>query len=482
MFYLNPKRLIKVIGIAIVLFLILFGIDKYVYLHGVKTPPSSFIILWLAVILFYGKISGAIERLGQPSVLGELIMGGILGNIALLGIHFMQPVKTDPTIDFLMQLGTIILFFQAGLATDLRNIRSFFWKALGLAIIGLTLSVGIFYFTLPFFIKDIPPIVILYLALTLAPTGVGETARILQDLGKLKLKSSQLIISAGALDNIICFIIQAVLIAFIRDSTIHFTQTGILTAEVLGLILAIILFGVLILPFAVKFLAGIYSERSLKFALTFGIALFAAYFAQSIGVSPVIGAFWAGVAINPNYFTFFKYSPLLTQIESMLSMKMLLMKKTGESTKTIKQAEIQDLESMFTTPAFLLVSIFFVVTGMSIDLKMLISPQFLLAAIFFTLLAFGAKILAAFIIEKRVKSITGIGMSPKGVPTLVFAEIGRRIGILTPELVSLIVFIVMMTTLIAPIIMTRLFKKMKIDQPNMVTAKKMGYLTIPVKG
>ena len=137
---------------------------------------------------------------------------------------------------------------------------------------------------------------------------------------------------------------------------------------------------------------------------------------------------------------------------------------------------------MFTTPAFLLVSIFFVVTGMSIDIKILLNPQYLFAAIFFTLLAFAAKTFGALIVEKRVKSITGIGMSPKGVPTLVFAEIGRRIGILTPELVSLIVFIVMMTTLVAPIIMTRLFKKMKIDQPNIVTAKSMRYLTVPVKG
>lgn len=461
MFNFTPRQVIRIACIAIVLFLILFGLDKYVSSYGINVPSSSLIILWLAVILFYGKISGAIERIGMPSVLGELIMGAILGNIALVGIHFLDPVKTDPTINFLMLLGTIILFFQAGLAINLSSLGSFFWKALGLAILGLIFSICAFYYALPLFVKDLSPMVILYMALTLSPTGAGVTARIFQDLGKLKSKSSQLIISSGALDNIICFIMQAILVAFIYDKTIHYEQTGLFIVKVLGLILAIILLGRFILPFTVKFLAGIYSERSLEFAFAFGMGLFAAYFAQSIGISPVIGALLVGIVIAPDYFALFKDSAVLTQIENMISAKKLFWAKAEKSANPLKQIQAQDFENMFTTPAFLLVSVFFVVTGMKLDLKMFIEPQYIMAAIFFTVIAFATKMLGSLIVERRVRSITGIGMSPRGVTTLVFAGMGQSAGILTPDLVSLIVMIVMMTTFIAPIIITQMNRVVK---------------------
>ena len=70
---------------------------------------AALTFLWIAIILFLAKISSLVERFGQPSVLGELLLGVFLGNLALVGIHFFVPITGNETIAFLAKLGVVIL-------------------------------------------------------------------------------------------------------------------------------------------------------------------------------------------------------------------------------------------------------------------------------------------------------------------------------------------------------------------------------------
>src|SRR3989344_5357779 len=99
---------------------------------GVETTAGhgiSYTILWIALILLAAKFGGLVERFGQPSVLGELVVGVILGNIVLLGLDVFEPIKADGIISFLAELGVIILLFQIGLESNIQKMKSVGIKA-----------------------------------------------------------------------------------------------------------------------------------------------------------------------------------------------------------------------------------------------------------------------------------------------------------------------------------------------------------------
>src|SRR5262249_45066191 len=81
-----------------------------------NVDPIASVVLLLAVILLGAKLGGDLAtRLGQPAVLGELVAGVVLGNLHLLGISALEPIKSDPAIDMLSRIGVIILLFEVGL-------------------------------------------------------------------------------------------------------------------------------------------------------------------------------------------------------------------------------------------------------------------------------------------------------------------------------------------------------------------------------
>jgi Kef-type K+ transport system membrane component KefB len=89
--------------------------------------------LWIAVVLIAAKLSSLVERFGQLSVLGELVIGVVLGNLALLGVHIFDPLKHDAIIAFLAELGVFILLFQIGLESNVKDMAKvgvrFRWPA-----------------------------------------------------------------------------------------------------------------------------------------------------------------------------------------------------------------------------------------------------------------------------------------------------------------------------------------------------------------
>ncbi len=94
-------------------------------------------LFWIAVVLIVAKVSGLIEKFGQPSVLGELIVGVVLGNLYLLGFHFFEPIKTNTYFPFLAELGVVILLFQVGLESNISQMKKVGIRAFLVATIGV---------------------------------------------------------------------------------------------------------------------------------------------------------------------------------------------------------------------------------------------------------------------------------------------------------------------------------------------------------
>src|SRR6188474_1822576 len=108
-------------------------VDRVRIMHPVATVALS-----LAVILVVAKLAGDLAtRLGQPAVLGELVGGVVLGNLSLAGFHALEPMKTDPSIAMLAEIGVLLLLFEVGLESTVRQMMRVGGSSLAVAVLGV---------------------------------------------------------------------------------------------------------------------------------------------------------------------------------------------------------------------------------------------------------------------------------------------------------------------------------------------------------
>ena len=98
---------------------------------------SSLVFLWIPVLLLAAAFSRLVERIRQPAVLGELLVGVLLGNLAFLGIHFFEWMKYDPVVTTFTSIGIVILLFQIGLESNIKNLLRVGRRAAAVATIGV---------------------------------------------------------------------------------------------------------------------------------------------------------------------------------------------------------------------------------------------------------------------------------------------------------------------------------------------------------
>jgi len=106
--------------------------------NGGHADPVASVALWLVVILLAAKFGGDLAaRIGQPSVLGELVAGVLLGNLALTGFSQLEPIKSDPFIDMFARIGVLVLLFEVGLESTVGQMLKVGWSSLVVAILGV---------------------------------------------------------------------------------------------------------------------------------------------------------------------------------------------------------------------------------------------------------------------------------------------------------------------------------------------------------
>jgi Kef-type K+ transport system membrane component KefB len=164
----------------------------------------------LVVMLGTAKVLGALaQRIGQPAVLGELVAGVVLGR-SVLGL--VEP-QTD-VLHLFAELGVIILLFEIGLETHLRQLLQVGGAATVVALVGVVLPFALGYAVC--WMVGLKPLVAVVAGATLTATSVGITARVLADLNRLQEPESQIILGAAVLDDVIGLVILAVVTGSIR--------------------------------------------------------------------------------------------------------------------------------------------------------------------------------------------------------------------------------------------------------------------------
>jgi len=422
--------------------------------HG----AGPIVFLWIALLLLLAKISGLIEKFGQPSVLGELVMGVILGNLALAGIHFFEPIKADPIINFLAEFGVVILLFQIGLESDIHKMQKVGVRALLVAAIGVVAPFVLgTYIVGPWLMPGLSMTTYLFLGAALTATSVGITARVFRDLGKLRTPEARIVLGAAVIDDVLGLIILAVVSALAVGTAVSVGLVGGIVAKAIGFLLGAIVLGQMFAPQISRLFSKISTGTGMKFTIAVSFGLIFAYLAHAIGLAPIVGAFAAGLVLDPVHFRFFRNPTIVRRLRKV--MKGAEPATRDRISRVLTSYSRHHVEDLLEPLSYLLVPLFFLVTGMQVDLTTLFNPSVLLVALGITAVALVGKVAAGLAAGNVRKWIVGWGMVPRGEVGLIFATIGKGLGVIPDEVFSVIIIMVILTTLLPPPILTYLLKR-----------------------
>jgi Na+:H+ antiporter len=395
------------------------------------------VLIGVAVMLVTAKLGGELfERMGQSSVLGELFAGVLLGNLVIFGFTRVEPLKTNETVAALAELGVIILLFEVGLESDLRQMIQVGWSSLLVASLGVIAPFLLGWGVSAYFLPDAARLTHIFIGATLCATSVGITARVFRDLGKLATREARIILGAAVIDDVFGLLILAVVAGAISAAatggTLSGMEIGWIALKSFAFLIAAIAIGLLLMPRMLRG-AGRFESRGVLLTLAISFCLFLSWAAVEVGLAPIVGAFAAGLILDEVH-----YQPTGGRVE-------------------------RDLNDLLQPVSTVLVPIFFVLMGLKVDLRLFARVDILGFALVLTLAAIiGKQICAVGVVERGVNRLAiGLGMIPRGEVGLIFAGIGASLmlpsasGVNEPVVNSAtfgaVVIMVIITTLITPL-------------------------------
>jgi len=184
-----------------------------------------------------------------------------------------------------------------------------------------------------------------------------------------------------------------------------------------------------------------------------------AWLAHAIGLAPIIGAFAAGLLFEPVFLREFETPKLVQEIEQVLP-EGYSPAQQERIRKVLERNTSHQHEHMLEPIGYFFVPVFFVLTGMQVDLSVLADPMVVAVALGITAAAVAGKLVAGFAAGKGTNPwVVGWGMVPRGEVGLIFAMVGKKLGVMSEEMFSVIVIMVIMTTLLTPPILTLLLRR-----------------------
>jgi Kef-type K+ transport system membrane component KefB len=408
----------------------------------------SGVLLTLVVIYLASKLGAEVsKRLDFPPVLGELVAGVVVGVSALhlvifpegglsatdslianllQGLNHISPAaltrvfeSQSEVISVLAEIGVIILLFEIGLESDLRQLKEVGIQATVVACVGVAVpfAAGTAGLMLVFHVAAIPAI---FAGAALTATSIGITSKVLSELGQLQAKEGQIIVGAAVIDDVLGIIVLAVVASLAKTGEIDVANVIYLIVSATAFLLGSILLGGIFNKTFVRIVDALKTRGNIVVP-AFIFAFFMAFLGNAIHLEAILGAFAAGLVLD----------------------------------ETDARKELDDLVKPI---ADVLVPIFFVTVGARADLNVL-NPTVpenragLLIAAFLIVVAIAGKLVTGWAVfgQPGINRVAiGVGMIPRGEVGLVFAGIGSASGILDKPLEVSIIIMVILTTFLAP--------------------------------
>lgn len=365
---------------------------------------SLFLMFVAAKVLGYAS-----ERLNQPSVVGEILAGVLIGP-SVLG--WVQPTGF---IDILAELAVIVLLFRVGLEVNLREMMEVGLLALGVAVAGVVLpflaGTGLVIYGMQ---GDLP--VALFMGAAMVATSVGITARVLSDLGQLQRRESRTILGAAVIDDVLGLLVLAMVAGIATSGAVSWGDLAGTIGATLAFVAGVLLVARPLFARVGRRLPDPAQGHAAFFVavvLMFGLSALAA----QIGLAAIVGAFFAGLIIE-----------------------------LGDRQPALdKQVE---------PVAEFLVPFFFVSVGMKVELDAFVNPETLGLTAAVLGLAIITKVAAGWLVAYRSgwlsSTLIGVGMMPRGEVGIIVALMGLSLGVIDESLYSVVVAMSIITTIVAP--------------------------------
>ncbi|MEK5441382.1 MULTISPECIES: cation:proton antiporter [unclassified Fredinandcohnia] len=405
---------------------------------SVQEASGFYFLFELAIIVFAVKLVGHLStKIGQPSVFGKLLVGIILGP-SLLGI-----IHPNELISELAEVGVILLMFLAGLETDLKEFKKNAFASTSVAIGGVILPfLGGMGLSIAF---GFDTTVAIYMGVLLVATSVSISVQTLRELGKLKSREGVTILGAAVLDDVLGIIILSAVLGLMAGGAAGaggISSILILLVKIALFFVLAIAIGYFVLPKLLKvFQRFNVSQTVLSFAVI--VALLFAYMGEVFGVAGIVGSYVCG----------------------------LMLSLTPQSEEMTHKVET------FSYPFF--VPLFFVNIGLVANFRE-VNPEILWFSILLALVAIVGKVLGGALGAKVAKFSTsssfgiGAGMVARGEVGLIIAMIGIERGIISNDLFSSAIIVVIATTLVTPPLI-KLLMKTETDGNQIETKKSVGF-------
>jgi Kef-type K+ transport system membrane component KefB len=342
---------------------------------------------------------------------------------ALLSDHFPEYERLANSILLFSSLGVILLLFMVGLESNIHEMKEVGGSASSVALLGVIAPFILGYVsTILLFPGGTDPNVPIFIGATLCATSIGITARVFKDMNKLGLSEAKIVLGAAVLDDVLGLIVLAIVTGIVTSGTVEVSTIGLIFLKAIAFLGAVVFFGLKFLKKNVAFFARL-DQSNVKLLYPFGLLMILAWLADLIGLATIVGAFAAGLIIEEEHF--------FADHES---------RREGHSVESI----IAPIEGIFAP-------VFFVLMGMQVDVGTFADLNVLLIGLILTVVAIIGKVVAPLLIKKgNDKLIIGFGMIPRGEVGLIFASIGKSIGVLDNRLFSIIIIVVILTTLVTP--------------------------------
>jgi Kef-type K+ transport system membrane component KefB len=380
-------------------------------------------LLALAAILVAAKLFGELaERIGQPAVLGELVAGVLLGG-SVLGVVPSEGVPGE-LVHVLAELGVLLLLFEIGLETDLKEMFRVGPASLAVALVGVVVPFGLgfaYWAYVPHPASGEGDLITsaIFVGATLTATSVGITARVLSDLGRMGTQEARIIIGAAVIDDVLGLVILSVVSGVAAGAAVSVLGVLRTLLVAVGFLVVAVLVGRFLVPRLFDLVVRM-RVRYVLLVFSIAFALGLSSIAALAGSALIIGAFAAGLILS------------------------------GTNQFDTIEHEVRPVASIFAP-------IFFVSVGASVNLRLL-DPSSPTArgtlVVAGALVAIGSvgKLVAGWAAPwvRFRRLVVGVGMVPRGEVGLIFAEIGRRSGVLSEEVFGAVLLMVMATTFVAP--------------------------------
>jgi Kef-type K+ transport system membrane component KefB len=440
----------------------------------------SLILLELAFIIGLAAAGrGFALRLKQAAVLGELLVGVVFGNIAywlgtplatvvmhlddafrlmeevwmsgvsvheaaecvfgtehlehgstshelmalLVGPHASDLLLMTVALWLFSNLGVILLLFMVGLENRVGDMLKVGGRSLAVSLVGIAAPFTLGLLTSMWLLPDISTPAHLFLGATLSATSVGITARVLEDLQRQRSPEARVILGAAVIDDILGLVLLAIVIGIVSSGSIQLQEVSRIIGASLAFIVLVMLYGERIVSWLVQHFYQFFSHMQVRLLFPLALAFLMAALANYIGLAAIVGAFAAGLIVCDEQFG------------------------DNPTKSPTTQELIGPLQSLFAP-------VFFILMGMQVNLQTFLDTDTLWLAVVFSAAAVIGKLVSGLVAGKNIDRLSiGIGMMPRGEVGLIFASIGKGLGVVSDSIFSAIVIMVIVTTLLTPLLL-----------------------------